>query len=152
MPEFSATIVLPCSAGALRTLLGTAANLPRVRDPDLELEIIAAPEVVTVAERIEFRVTSFGFKHRSIHIYTTVSDVEIADEQLEGPMRAWRHRQTFEFLETQQARLTDEFEFEPPGGMMGFVLTEARLRDSLKDGIAARHAALQELIAIGELQ
>ena len=67
-------------------------------------------------------------------------------------MRAWRHRQTFEFLESQQARLTDEFEFEPPGGMLDFVLTEARLPHSLKDGIAARHAALQELLAIGELQ
>ena len=151
MPQFSASIVLPCSVTSLRQWLGTPANLPRVSDPELELEIISAPPVVTVSQKIEFRVTSFGFKHRSIHVYTAVSELEIVEEQVEGPMRAWQHRQAYEVVAPGQTRLTDEFRFEPPGGMMGFILTEARLRESLEDGMAARHAALQAMVESGEL-
>ena len=151
MAEFSSSIVLPCSLAAVRAFLGTPANLPRVSDPELELEIISAPEVVTVNERIEFRVTSFGFKHRSIHVYTHISDTEIFEEQIEGPMRSWQHRQNYELVETGKMKLIDTFTFEPPGGMLGFLLTEERLRESLEQGMEARHSALSDMVEAGEL-
>lgn len=151
MHQFSASVILNCSAPSLRTFLGTPANLTKISHPELRLEILSSPAVVTIAEKIEFRVTSFGFKQRAVHVYTVASDEEIAEEQVEGPLRLWRHRQLIVSLQPQQTQLTDHIEYEPPGGMLGHLLTADRMHESLTEGFAARHAALQELIASGEL-
>lgn len=151
MPQFSASVRLKCPAPSLRLFLGTPANLPKVSDPELRLEIISAPPLVTVSERIEFRITSFGFKQRAIHVYTSASETEIVEEQIEGPLRAWRHRQMFTVIHECETQLTDEIDFEPPGGMLGYLLTEERIRESLNEGITARYEALQDLVASGDL-
>ncbi len=151
MPLFSASVTLACPARTLRDFLGRPINLPRISDPDMRLEIISAPEVVTVAERIEFRITSFGFKQRAIHVYTSASETEIAEEQVEGPLRAWRHRQLIRSVHDLETMLTDEIEFEPPGGMLGYMLTEDRIRETLSEGIAIRYESLQDLVAKGLL-
>lgn len=151
MHLFSASVTLRCSALSLRQFLGTPANLPRISHPDMRLEILSAPPVVMVSQRIEFRVTSMGFKQRAVHIYTTVSDSEIAEEQVEGPLRLWRHRQLILNVQPLETQLKDEVEFEPPGGMLGHVFNEQKIRDSLTTGFAARYDALQELVSAGEL-
>ena len=152
MPDFTSSATFPCSISGLRAFLGNPKNLPLVSNPDLELEIIAAPEVVTVGAKIEFRVSAYGFKQRATNEYTEVSDVLIAESQVDGPMRAWRHVQRFDSLPDGSTRLTDEVTFEPPGGMLGYLLTEARVRESLEEGMEFRYETLQELIESGEIR
>lgn len=151
MAQFVAFAELKCAAVALRAFLGRPANLPRISNPDLELEIVAAPEIVAVGETIEFRITAHGFKQRAMHEYVEISETRIVEAQVDGPLRAWRQSQRIEELGPAECRLTDEFEFERPGGMMGFLLTEDRIREALKEGIDFRYAALQELISTGVL-
>ena len=55
MPESVSSSILECSAAELRAFLGRTANLPQISDPDLHLEILSAPEIVTLGQRIEFR-------------------------------------------------------------------------------------------------
>ena len=52
MPESKTDFILECSAEQLRAFLGRTANLPIISDPDLELEILSAPEIVTLGQRI----------------------------------------------------------------------------------------------------
>ncbi|MFM8477411.1 MAG: hypothetical protein ACKOEO_16640, partial [Planctomycetaceae bacterium] len=69
----------------------------------------------------------------------------------EGPLPVWRHRQILEVLGEQECRLTDEVAFETPGGLLRFVLTEERIRESLESGMSYRYEALAERVARGEL-
>ncbi len=149
MAQFVASTELTCTAAALRTFLGRPANLPQISNPDLELEIVAAPEEVVAGATIEFRITAHGFKQRAKHEYVEVSENTIVETQIDGPLRAWKHAQTIEILGPGVCRLTDEFAFERPGGMLGFLLTEDRIRKALEDGMEFRYATLQELISAG---
>jgi ligand-binding SRPBCC domain-containing protein len=149
MHQYTSSAVLNCDPDTLRLFLGRPVNLPQISNPDLKLEIISAPELVTVGERIVFRITAFGFKQRAIHEYVLVEQGAIVEAQIEGPLRTWRHSQRIELASANECRLIDEIEFEPPGGMLGFLLTEERIRDSLAEGMEFRYSALEELIESG---
>ena len=149
MAHFVASADLSCAAAALRAFLGRPVNLPQISNPDLELEIVAAPEEIAAGATIEFRITAHGFKQRATHEYVEVSDTTIVEAQIDGPLRAWRHAQRIEDLGPHECRLTDEIEFERPGGMMGFLLTEDRIRQAVKNGTEFRHTTLQKLISAG---
>ncbi|MFM7058258.1 MAG: hypothetical protein ACKO2P_15175 [Planctomycetota bacterium] len=151
MPQFTASTILMCSAAGLRGFLGRPANLPQISDPDIELEILSAPELVTPGEKIVFRVTAMGLRQRMTHEYLLAEDLQIHESLIEGPLPVWRHRQILEVLSEQQCRLTDEVVFETPGGLLRFVLTEERIRESLESGMMYRYAALAERAARGEL-
>ncbi len=149
MAQFVASVELTCAVAALRAFLGRPANLPQISNPDLELEIVAAPEEVVAGATIEFRITAHGFKQRAKHEYIEVSETTIVENQIEGPLKAWQHVQRFADLGPDGCRLTDEFAFERPGGMLGFLLTEDRIRKALEEGMEFRYATLQELISAG---
>lgn len=151
MPQFTASTILKCSAPGLRGFLGRPANLPQISDPDIELEIISAPERIVVGEKIVFRVTAMGLRQRMTHEYLLAEDLEIHESLVEGPLPVWRHRQILEILGEQECRLTDEVAFETPGGLLRFVLTEERIRESLESGMSYRYEALAARVAKGEL-
>lgn len=151
MPEAVSSSIISVSAEQLRKFLGRTANLPQISDPSLELEILSAPETVTVGERIEFRITAFGFKQRAIHEYITVEELQIVENQIEGPLRAWKHHQMIEVVGAAECRLTDRIEFTPPGGMLGFLLTEAKVHESIQEGMQIRYESLDDLIRNGAL-
>ncbi|MCA9061202.1 MAG: hypothetical protein KDA85_21965, partial [Planctomycetaceae bacterium] len=106
--QHTASIQLHCSASGLRQFLGHTANLPRISDPELELEIVRAPVDVELGQEIEFRITAYGFKQRATNRYTCVTDLEIAEEQIDGPLRAWKHRQQITPHDDGTVTLTDE--------------------------------------------
>jgi hypothetical protein len=151
MAESKTASILECSAAQLRAFLGCTANLPIISDPDLELEILSAPEIVTLGQRIEFRITAYGFKQRATHEYVTVEDLHITEDQVDGPLRAWNHTQRIEIVSSNQCRLHDHIVFEPPGGMLGYLLTESKVLSSIQDGMQIRYDALGDLIKSGKL-
>lgn len=152
MPAFQASQIIQCPAASLRQFLGCPANLPLVSDPELQLEIISAPPLVTAGERIEFRIMAYGFRQRAIHIYQNVTDDEISEHQLEGPLRSWTHRQLFTSLNDSECVLEDSIEFTPPGGMLGFMMTESRILESLEQGMNERYSAITELVRSGRIR
>lgn len=152
MPEFSISAELKCSPASLRAFVGRPANLPKISDPSMHLEIIRAPEVVTVGEEIEFRIMAYGFKQRATHVYTTADELLIEERQLEGPLRQWHHRQEMQKTPGGLTLLTDTIVFEPPGGMLGFMLTESRILESLEEGFSTRYELMAELITNGVIQ
>ncbi|MGV2332812.1 MAG UNVERIFIED_CONTAM: DUF3390 domain-containing protein [Planctomycetaceae bacterium] len=151
MPQFTTSTVLSCSAAGLRGFLGRPANLPEISDPEIELEILKAPELVVAGEKIVFRVTAMGLRQRMTHEYLLATDLEIHESLVEGPLPVWRHRQILEVVGEQQCRLTDEVTFETPGGLLRFVLTEERIRESLETGMSFRYEALAERAKLGNL-
>ncbi|MFM7036752.1 MAG: hypothetical protein ACKO2L_03440 [Planctomycetaceae bacterium] len=151
MPQLITSTVLSCSAAGLREFLGRPSNLPEISDPEIELEILKAPELVIAGEKIVFRVTAMGLRQRMTHEYLLATDLEIHESLVEGPLPVWRHRQILEVLGEQECRLTDEVTFETPGGLLRFVLTEERIRESLETGMSFRYEALAERAKRGDL-
>ena len=115
------------------------------------MEILSAPEIVTLGQRIEFRITAYGFKQRATHEYVTVEDLQITENQVDGPLRAWNHAQEIEIVSDSQCRLHDHIVFEPPGGMLGYLLTESKVLASIQDGMQIRYETLTDLIKSGKL-
>lgn len=146
MPQSTTSVQLQCSAETLRSFLGQTCNLPEISDPELDLEILEAPDQISEGATIEFRVSAYGFKQRITHKWTAVSDTEIVAEQIDGPTRKWIHTQTIKPTGDTSCELTDQIEFEPPGGMLGFVMTEAKVLDSINDGMDFRYETLQEML------
>lgn len=146
MATFESSARLNCSPAALREYLGVPANLPLISDPELELEVLEAPVVIKHDALIDFRISAYGFKQRMQHRYVEVSETEIVAEQTDGPTRAWIHRQTIVDHGDGTCTLKDQIDFEPPGGMLGFVMTEDKIRESIKDGMEFRYETLQDLL------
>ncbi|MEZ6124436.1 MAG: hypothetical protein R3C49_14860 [Planctomycetaceae bacterium] len=146
MAQFSSRVTLKCSASQLRSFLGRTSNLPDISDPDLELTILKAPETIAAGELIEFRVTTWGIKQRMQHRWTEVSDERIVAEQIEGPTRSWIHTQNIIDHSDGTCTLEDIVDFEPPGGMMGFVMTAEKISESLQSGMEFRYEALESIL------
>ena len=85
------------------------------------------------------------------HEYKAVTDLEIHECLIDGPMPAWHQHQRIQVLGDRECQLTDEVLFQLPGGLMKFVLTEERIRESLTSGMAYRYATLQDLVQSGVL-
>ena len=147
MGQFTLSAQFDCSPATLREYLGTTANFPSITDPELEFEIIEAPEIVTAGAEIAFSIITSGIRQVLRHRWTTVSDSQIVAEQVMGPTQSWNHDQTVSAV-GGGCKLTETIVFEPPGGMLGFMVTEDAILQSLNSGTAIRHQLIaQQLIA-----
>ncbi len=138
MSKFILSAKFECSPTTLREYLGTVSNFPLITDPELEIEIIEAPEVVTAGTEIEFSIVAGGFRQVLRHRWTTVTESQIVADQLMGPAQSWQHAQTISAAGAG-CWLEEAVTFEPPGGMLGFVVTEDAILQSLNTGTAIRH-------------
>jgi ligand-binding SRPBCC domain-containing protein len=86
-----------------------------------------------IPQRLESEVTVFE------------PDVLFADEQRAGPFRKWVHSHRFEAVDGG-TRVRDEIEFEPPGGLLGLVVTAAFIQRDLERAFAYRRQKLEELL------
>ena len=145
MAEFTLNTKFSCSAAALREFLGDPGNLPAITDPDVELEVAEAPVFATEGEEIEFSILAFGFRQRMRHRWVTVTETLIVAEQVDGPTRSWRHEQEV-VPAADGCVLTDRYLFEPPGGMMGKIVTEEAITEMLTGSTALRHQLLKEVL------
>ncbi|MEP3480112.1 MAG: hypothetical protein ABJZ55_12750 [Fuerstiella sp.] len=150
MPEVVCSTDLNCSVATLREYLGKSINLKEITDPEMNLKIVSADDVIQEGSEIEFQVSTYGIKQTMKHRYTEVTDTLIQSEQLEGPTRSWVHQVIMESTGDNTCKLTDQIEFEPPGGMMGFVMTEAKIRESITEGMECRYESLGEILGAGK--
>lgn len=151
MPNSRTSVELPCPAAALRRFLGQPANLPDISDPEIELEILAAPEHVSEGAEIRFQITAIGLKQKATHRYEKVTDSEISEVLIDGVLPAWSHRQLIEPIDDGHCRLTDDITFDSPGGMMKFIMSEERILENIASGMEFRYETLTELAEAGDI-
>jgi ligand-binding SRPBCC domain-containing protein len=151
MAVFEAALDLPCLPQRLFDFLLRPANVARISDPRLGLTFTDAPEVVALGSRIVFQVQGFGVVQTIEHKIVELDDPWlIVEEQVKGPMKAWRHEHVLESIDVG-TRMIDRVIFEPPGGMLGFLVKESKILESLEDGFIHREEELQRLAARGGL-
>jgi ligand-binding SRPBCC domain-containing protein len=143
MAQFHVSAEFNCTPETLRELLGAPGNFEAITDPSMEFELVAAPSEVTVGEEMTFAIVTGGIRQVLRHRWITVSDLQIVVEQVEGPTEAWHHDQT---ISPSQGGcvLSETITFEPPGGMLGFMVTEAAILESLQRTTPVGHQLIAE--------
>ncbi len=147
MAIFQASVKLNCSAAHAFDFLAKPANIALISPPDMGLCFVSAPEEISLGSTLEFKIQSFGQVQELIHEITHLDrPARFVERQLKGPLKSWVHEHRFEVLADNQVEIFDIIEFLPPGGILGFLVTESRILDSLDEGFDLRYRKLKQLL------
>jgi ligand-binding SRPBCC domain-containing protein len=146
MPTFQHSLVLSAQADEVFRFLAQPANFVRVMPPDFELSLIEGPPELSLGARMVFLSKRWGFSQRILNEVTVFEPNRlIVDIQREGPFEKWEHRHQVEPT-PGGTRMTDEIDFEPPGGLIGMLLSEKTILKELEEVFAYRDQQFRELL------
>lgn len=147
MPEYKAEFLLPHTPQAVFEFHSSTSNLLRMIPEDNRPELVDGPQRLATGAEFELKVTTFGVAQQLRFKVTRFEEPHvIVDEQLKGPFRAWVQTHRFEASPEGGTRLLYRVEFEPPGGLLGFVVTSARVIEHLAQTLPYREQRTRELL------
>lgn len=143
MPQFSSSVLIDCPQEKVFDFLTRTENSLAISPPDMAMRYLDVPETLSLGSKVEFELGGFGVPQRVHHEVSAFDRPRLFTEsQVTGPLRQWVHQHILE-AQGDKTLLTDQIEFEPPGGMIGFLITADRIMESLQKGFAHRHAELK---------
>jgi ligand-binding SRPBCC domain-containing protein len=144
MAEFVTQVELATTLERLFDYLIRPANMVELAPPGTSVRLIDAPELLVAGCHIEFDISGLGPTQRFVHeIVECARPERIVERQLKGPFRSFHHEAELKVAEADSVLLIDRIRFEPPGGLVGMLLTEDRIRRFLETGYAHRHAEMR---------
>jgi ligand-binding SRPBCC domain-containing protein len=147
MPLLEASVLSRCPVERAFEFLTLSDNFTKIVPPDLQLRMVQSPGRLSLGSRFEVQIMGFGVPQNVIYEITEfVHPHRFQESQVKGPLGRYVHAHTFATGEDGTVRVTDRIEFEPPGGMLGFLLTADRLKTSLEQGLTHRHGELKRLL------
>jgi ligand-binding SRPBCC domain-containing protein len=75
--------------------------------------------------------------------------VYFLEEQKEGAFRKWVHSHQFEATANAGTHVVDEIDYEPPGGMLGLLLTAGAVERELNEFFRYRNEQLTGTLGMG---
>jgi ligand-binding SRPBCC domain-containing protein len=146
VPTFTSVQTFAFPLAAVFDALARPANLPRLAPPELRLEVVAAPERLALGAVVAVKARRWGLTRRVVtRVIEFTEGAAVVEEQTEGPFPAWRRKRLLE-VDGAGTRVTEAVEYEPPGGMLGRVLTAVAVEAELTKAYAFREKALAELL------
>lgn len=146
MAFLEASVSIRCPVERVFDFLTDSENFTKIVPPDLKLRMVQSPGRMAEGSRFEVQISGFGIPQNVIYEITELVRPErFQESQVKGPLGRYVHDHEFS-QEEGATRVTDRIEFEPPGGMLGFLLTEDRLKTSLEQGLMHRHRELKRLL------
>jgi ligand-binding SRPBCC domain-containing protein len=146
MAVFEDEFIVNCPVQKVFDFLLRPANIVRVADPSVGLKFIDPPEVVQQGTRLSFQILAMGQVQKAEHEITLVTPPSLIVEELrKGVMKKWRHEHIFED-QAGSTRIIDRIEFEPPGGILGFLVTESKILEALEDSHFQRQQLLKKFL------
>jgi ligand-binding SRPBCC domain-containing protein len=122
-------------------------NRVRLARPELHMQLLDGPEQIELGSRLTVRVRRAGVSQQITSEVTAFTlDVSFVEEQRKGPFRRWVHTYRFEASDGS-TRMTEVIDYEPPGGMLGLLLTAGVIERDLTALYAYRRDKLPELLA-----
>ena len=149
MPQIQTSIRLTRPPPEVFAFFLRPANLLALAPPEMNLELVEGPELILPGTRLTWKARRWGISQR---IVTEITKLEpeklLVEEQREGPLR--RFVRTLRFEEVPGGtRLTESIDFEPPGGIIGLVVTAGMIQGDLEAAAAHRDRKLRELLGSG---
>ena len=146
MPHFEASTSLSQPIARVFDFLSSSSSLVELTPPEFNVRLVEAPERLHLGARVVLQLRRWGFAQRLVSEVTAFEPNHLlVDEQREGPFRKWIHSHLLEAI-PNGTRMTDRIDFEPPGGMLGFLLTPEAVVSELQDLFAYRERRLKELL------
>jgi ligand-binding SRPBCC domain-containing protein len=146
MPHFETSTSLSLPIARVFDFLSLSANLVELTPPEFNVRLVEAPERLHLGARVVLQARRWGFSQRLVSEVTAFEpDHLLVDEQRDGPFRKWIHTHILEAV-PGGTRMTDRIEFEPPDGVLGFLLTPETILSELQDLFAYRERRLKELL------
>jgi ligand-binding SRPBCC domain-containing protein len=149
MHLFETQVTLGCSLDEAFEFFLRPANALKISPPGLGLHFVSAPEVLAVGSRIEFKVQGWGQIQSLIHEITHIDRPnQYVEKQVKGPFKQWVHSHGFAADEAGHVVVTDRIEFDPPGGIIGLLISKNKILEHLEDGFDHRHMQLLKLFGV----
>jgi len=146
MPEFQSETIIARPIAEVFDFFCDPANVVRVTPPNWKMRLVESPERLQLGARLVVEVGRWGLPQRIASEVTAFErNVMFVDTQREGPFQKWIHTHRFEAA-PNGTRVIDTVEFEPPRGMLGFVVTARAIERELKEVFAYRGPKLRELL------
>jgi ligand-binding SRPBCC domain-containing protein len=147
MALLEASVSLRCPVERVFDFLVSTENFTKIVPPDLKLKLVQSPERLVLGSRFEVQISGFGIPQNVIYEITEyVEPHRFQESQVKGPLGRYVHDHALAAQEDGTVRVVDRIEFEPPGGMLGFLLTADRLKTSLEQGLTHRHRELKRIL------
>ena len=146
MPIFESRTDLHGSIEEIFGFLTRPANLQAIAPPEMQLVFVSAPEIIVLGSRLTCKAKAHGtIQELTYEIVELNSPSHFREKMVDGPLKLWLHDYIFEQdTAAEQVILINRIEFEPPGGLLGFIVTEESILDALDDGFDYRRKALQK--------
>jgi ligand-binding SRPBCC domain-containing protein len=142
VPRFTITQVFPLPVAELFARFRRPAEVVRLAPPEAGLRLLEAPEVVEVGSRIAVQARRWGLTRRVVtEVVELIDGARIVEEQREGPFQRWVHVRRFAPAGAGCA-VTEEIDYEPPGGVLGRLLTAEVIDRELRSAYAGREGRL----------
>jgi ligand-binding SRPBCC domain-containing protein len=148
VPSYSIVQRFPFSPEVVFDFFRRPSRIVSIAPEDLGLHLLEGPEVMEVGSRIVVQVRRWGVSQRIVTEVVALEDGRsFVEEQRQGPFRAWRHEHRFTALGAAQTEVAERIDYELPGGLLGLMLTAARIEADLARSFAQRVPRVVEILA-----
>lgn len=149
MPVLSFVERYPLPPAVVFAFFRRPANVVAVAPDGLGLSLVAGPEEPSAGERFTVQVRRFGLSRLIETVIVTLEPPSLlVEQQVQGPLRKWVLERRFVAL-GGATELTETITYEPPGGMLGLVLTPAAVGAELSQAYQGRAERVMTKLAAG---
>jgi ligand-binding SRPBCC domain-containing protein len=147
MPLFRRSIDIKAPVENVFTFHLDPANLERVSPPGSQTRVVSVSVTpLRVGARVTVRSVQMGMPVTlEAEIIALEENRMFEDQQVRGPFKSWRHRHLFEPI-PDGTRLTDEVEFEVPGGLAGRLVGQGMVMAQMEKAFAHRQEQTKRLL------
>jgi ligand-binding SRPBCC domain-containing protein len=150
MALFESSVTIACPLEKAWDFLVRPANLKLITPPDVGLHLVEAPEVLALRSKLLFKVQGWGQVQQFLHEITAFEEhKQLSEKMIKGVFGRWVHDHLLATNGNGETVVTDRIEFEPPTGLLGFLVTNKRIQEYLEDGFDHRQVQLKKLLGSG---
>jgi ligand-binding SRPBCC domain-containing protein len=138
VPTIEIVETYPLAVSALFAFFLRPANVLAVAPEGSGLRLVEGPDVVALGTKFTVAVRRWGLSRQIVtEVVELVPDERVVEEQRNGPFAAWRLGRHFRPVDGG-CELREVVTFEAPGGLLGLMLTAARIEAELRTAYEGR--------------
>lgn len=146
MPVFEYRTPLKASPKQVFDFILSPANLQAIAPPESNFVYVDPPQLIVLGTHLLCKIQAYGMVQQMKYEIVEMDPPNRYREQLvEGALKMWQHDYIVDPASDGEAVLINRIEFEPPGGMMGLIVTSDRILEALEDGFYHRSLALKKV-------
>jgi ligand-binding SRPBCC domain-containing protein len=138
MPRHRFSLEVSCPTSDVFDFLVRPANLVQLAPPDMRLELVQGPERLQLGSLLHWKARRMGVSQSLKNEVTAFEEgILFAEEQRQGPFKRWTFLHRFEAT-AAGTRIEEELTYEPPGGILGMLVTVRMIENELDSLLAFR--------------